>query len=449
MSNLIVRAEREVYLATNYWQNGIASKFITDAIKELSRRAGQRGTKIVMKIIYDRGSPRQMIEPHFLVNEKTYTGKAVGLPHPDEIPHIHLEVVNYHQPMLGTFHCKYMVVDRKIAVLQSNNIQDNDNVEMMVHLEGPIVDSLYDVGLISWRLQLLPPLPSHNTPAAEGGLSGFADRADTGSNSAASGNGIVHEPGAVGTSAPVTDDTSRADIVTGPTTTDSVTHPGGVASQHASNDEIHASVNDNGHNAVNATNPKIASYLGVGRSAIPQQQITHPTSGAQPLPEHTTDEPHWDGDIAGEVARIQASVNGPNPAATMEAITRHLNHTTNVGFKGAAPLFPPGDEMTPYIPHAALNPFPMALVNRPPYGAPNNKSVANPQNAAWLSALRNAQKNVFIQSPTLNAEPLVPAIIAACERGIDVFCYICLGYNDAVRFFPIPPITTVSPLCRR
>lgn len=445
MSNLIVRAEREVYLATNYWQNGIASKFLTDAMKELSRRAGERGTKIIMKIIYDRGSPRQMFEHHFLVSEKTYTGKAVGLPHPHEIPNIDFEVVNYHQPMLGTFHAKYMVIDRKIAVLQSNNIQDNDNVEMMVQLEGPIVDSLYDMALISWHLKFSPPLPSHDAPAAQGGLEGSAGNAGTDGH-VASGNGNIHEPGAVDTSAPVhTDDTGRADAVTGPSTTDSIIHPAGMTTQQTTTDAVGDSADGHSHapsNANRVTSENIARYLGVGQLAIPQQQIANPSSPSQPLPEHTTDDPHWDDDIAGEVARVQSSVSGPTAESAMDAVTRHLNHTTNRDFKGSAPPFEPGEEMTPYIPHAAHEPFPMALVNRPPYGAPNNKSVANPQNAAWLSALRNAQKNVFIQSPTLNAEPLVPAIIAACERGIDVFCYVCLGYNDAVR--PSPPSLSLT-----
>jgi phosphatidylserine/phosphatidylglycerophosphate/cardiolipin synthase-like enzyme len=62
--------------------------------------------------------------------------------------------------------------------------------------------------------------------------------------------------------------------------------------------------------------------------------------------------------------------------------------------------------------------------------------VRNPQNEAWLSAINNAQKNVFIQTPTLNASPLIPALAAACERGIDVFCYVCLGYNDSGELLP-------------
>lgn len=49
---------------------------------------------------------------------------AVKLPKASDIPNVNLEVCNYHHPVLGTFHAKYMVVDRKIAVINSNNVQD-------------------------------------------------------------------------------------------------------------------------------------------------------------------------------------------------------------------------------------------------------------------------------------------------------------------------------------
>ena len=74
--------------------------------------------------MYDRGNPSQMVNPHQPVDPKTYTDDKVKLPHPDELPGCALEVQNYHQPPVGTFHAKYMVVDRKIAILNSNNIQD-------------------------------------------------------------------------------------------------------------------------------------------------------------------------------------------------------------------------------------------------------------------------------------------------------------------------------------
>jgi hypothetical protein len=60
-----------------------------------------------------------------------------------------------------------MVVDRRIAIVQSNNIQDIDNMEMMCQFEGPIVDSFYDVALISWHNALKPPLPCLGLPAKD------------------------------------------------------------------------------------------------------------------------------------------------------------------------------------------------------------------------------------------------------------------------------------------
>lgn len=59
---------------------------------------------------------------------------------------------------------RYCVIDRKIAIIQSNNIQDIDNLEMMTQFEGDIVDSFYDVALISWHNLMNPTLPCINSP---------------------------------------------------------------------------------------------------------------------------------------------------------------------------------------------------------------------------------------------------------------------------------------------
>lgn len=65
MSNLIVRARREVLLATNFWKKSGASTFVNDALVELSKRAGERGERVVVRIMYDRGSVKQV---RFLVS---------------------------------------------------------------------------------------------------------------------------------------------------------------------------------------------------------------------------------------------------------------------------------------------------------------------------------------------------------------------------------------------
>jgi phosphatidylserine/phosphatidylglycerophosphate/cardiolipin synthase-like enzyme len=397
MSNVIVRAKDEVFLATNYWQNSVASKYITEAIRELDRRAGKRGARVVVKILYDRGSPRQLYQPHYIVREKVSTGKDVNLPSANEIPNIDLEVMNYHTPLLGTFHAKYVVVDRKIALLQSNNIQDNDNLEMMVHLEGPIVDSVYDMALISWHKRLDPPLPSQTAASASDG--GQWSGSDTGTK----GGSMADLSSEMGKMQPIRGNKKPISVP-----------------------ELHQEEESNG-------------AVTVPPSRDSAQQLG-------PLPEHTADDPHYDDDIAGEVARAQASLALKPGETHLQAVTRLLNHTLNEGLPGdpGAPECPPGEFMTPYLPHQTHTPYPMALVNRAPYGPPTHKSVSNPQNAAWLSALRNAQKSVHIISPTLNASPIIPAIIEACERGVDVYCYICLSYNDAVSSHPFTSLSQPS-----
>lgn len=66
--------------------------------------------------------------------------------------------------LLGTFHVKFLIVDRKVVLINSCNIQDRPNLEMMTHLEGPVVNSFYDVALHCWHNKLEPPLPNISKP---------------------------------------------------------------------------------------------------------------------------------------------------------------------------------------------------------------------------------------------------------------------------------------------
>jgi phosphatidylserine/phosphatidylglycerophosphate/cardiolipin synthase-like enzyme len=157
-AELIVRAEAEIFFATNYWENSDSSRVIADALRQLSKRVEARGgEKVVMKLIYDRGNFKQAVK-HRIVVKPVYWSR-LGLPTEDEIPGVALEAINYHRPVLGTFHAKYLVVDRRVACLNSNNVQDRPNVEMMVQLEGPVVDSIYDMALLSWSNAMNPPPP--------------------------------------------------------------------------------------------------------------------------------------------------------------------------------------------------------------------------------------------------------------------------------------------------
>ncbi|KAH7082549.1 hypothetical protein BKA63DRAFT_560768 [Paraphoma chrysanthemicola] len=354
MSNLIVGAEHEVFLATNFWIKSDASRLITDALLELSRRAGLRNQRVTVKIMYDRGNIKQVLDNHQIMTVEQYTGPMVQLPSPSNIPHIDMEVQNFHRPLLGTFHAKYMIVDRKLAVVQSNNIQDNDNLEMMTHLEGPIVDSLYDTALLSWEKEFKPALPCLGSPATTSAFSSFND-------------------------------------------------------------------------------PSFQSLFDQ-RCDVPQSGNTIANGNAK-LPMHLPGEPHYDSDIASEIRRLSSNLKATPGESQIEPITRHLN----LSMKQTTPSTVPAVDsisFSPFIPHAPHAPFPIALVNRAPYGAPNNSSLIVPQNLAWLSAIRHAKHHIFIQTPNLNARPLLPALLEAVRRGVEVKYYVCLGYNDAGELLP-------------
>jgi hypothetical protein len=71
--------------------------------------------------MYDRGSWEQLWNSHAPVMPEKWS--SIDLPKQEEVPGIDLEVINFHRVLLGTFHAKFLVVDRKVALLNSNNIQ--------------------------------------------------------------------------------------------------------------------------------------------------------------------------------------------------------------------------------------------------------------------------------------------------------------------------------------
>lgn len=235
----------------------------------------------------------------------------------------------------------------------------------MCHVEGPIVDSLYDTFLISWHNPLDPPLPSFDTPAAQGGLPAFDQPSFRGLFDA-NGNLNVPERGNSRSLDQVAEDGKREE-----------------------------------------------------------------------LPLHAPGDPHYDVDIAAEVTRMQSVMSPRDGETGPEVAARHLNRGRRLDVKATIQgEYAPGEEMTPYIPHKVHELVPMALVNRKPYGATNHNGVFMPQNEAWLSAVRNAKRDVFIQTPDLNAAPLLPELLAAVRRGVEVTYYVCLGYNDAGELLP-------------
>ena len=70
---------------------------LCDALIELSKRAEQRGKKVVVKFMYDRANLKMITDSHLYVDEGEWTSDAVKMPMREEMPWVDFQLVNYHQ----------------------------------------------------------------------------------------------------------------------------------------------------------------------------------------------------------------------------------------------------------------------------------------------------------------------------------------------------------------
>jgi hypothetical protein len=90
--DVIIRAKKEVFLATNYWQPSNSVQTITNSLKELSELViKEKREKIVVKIMYDRGSVEQLWNSHAPVESDKWA--AIDLPKKEDVPGLDLQVI--------------------------------------------------------------------------------------------------------------------------------------------------------------------------------------------------------------------------------------------------------------------------------------------------------------------------------------------------------------------
>ncbi|KAK6510511.1 hypothetical protein TWF506_009617 [Arthrobotrys conoides] len=480
-ANLIVKAESSIILATNFWAASHASHIITDALRELSRRRLEADLPPVdVKILYDRGNLKQLFKHHLNGKEKEFSGEKVQIPTQEEVQGITLQVLNFHVPPVGTFHAKWMVVDGKIAVLNSNNIQDVANLEMMCHYEGAIVDSFYDSAMISWHNALKPSLGVHK----------FFDEDETRRHFGFSDSNTIAKT--IGDSVNQKTKEFR---------TKYLKEHENYESEHLGRDgkdtvpfavQLGMPLTRKNHEGSpnGSTNGHNRGPLGIGGSPVPDHAQGEQMADGEvpPLKDRTAsntsyigrtiateedqdkaarvlnqaaedatpeDEQHlasavdasrieYDSTLSGEAERVQGFLG------TLEGLTKHLNTTIQPNTQGTLRhLYREAhiEDFNPYILHPRHKPFPIAMVNRRPFGSPGHQSVRVPQNEAWIAAIRLAETQVFIQTPDLNASPLVEEIVDAVRRGIEVVLYLTLGYNDAGELLPFQNGTNEQIVC--
>lgn len=391
----IVHAKKEVLLATNFWEKSESVNIIGKALRDLSKRAGEENRYIIVKIMIDHPTKDNITHFHSILPINKYPDYDIPLP--NEIPNISLQVNNYHRIIMGTFHSKFMIVDRRLALLNSNNIQDRPNLEMMSHFEGDIVNSFYDTFLISWWLPFEPNLVC------------LKDELNMKEHEFKFG---IHNTKILSIKQPLQQAIARARL---------------RLQSHLEEEETnvyrHAPL-------ASEEDEKLFSALGdrdrFSNVAI-QALVDHRRAHSPNVLVRATN------DIAGAIVGYDLTPRSESP------LTVHLNkssksaqqtqsckHLTEQDLKELTLDF------SPFIFHQKHQPFPLALVSRAPHGTPGHIDTANPQGAAWIGAFRYAKKSIFIQSPTLNATPAIDGIISACRRGVVVTLWLDLGFNDSV-----------------
>ncbi|UJR15302.1 hypothetical protein I4U23_002255 [Adineta vaga] len=369
----IIHAQKEVLLATNFWEKSESVNIIGKALRDLSKRAEKEDRYIIVKIMIDHPTKENIINFHHILPTDKWSD--YDIPSPEEIPNISLQVNNYHRIIMGTFHAKFMIVDRRIALLNSNNIQDRPNLEMMSHFEGDIVNSFYDTFLISWWVPFEPNVVCLNDPA-------------------------------------------RIKI----------------QYRFGMNNVKILSVKQPLQQAIARARLRLQCHLKADKKQTSGDGFS--SVAIKALVNHRQE--HSPGVLVKAASNLAGAVIGYELSPRSESpLTLHLNKSSKSARETKSDENLTNEELenlsydfSPFIFHQEHKPIPIALVNRSPHGTPGHIDTANPQDAAWIGAFRYAKKSIFIQSPTLNASPAIDGIIDACRRGIIVTLWLDLGFND-------------------
>ena len=107
----IIHAKKEVLLATNYWEKSESVNVIGKALKELNKRAVKENRYVIVKIMIDHPTKENITHYHSKIPSNKWSD--YDIPSPNEIPNLSVEVINYHRMIMGTFHSKFIIIDRR------------------------------------------------------------------------------------------------------------------------------------------------------------------------------------------------------------------------------------------------------------------------------------------------------------------------------------------------
>ena len=137
-------AETEVLFVTCYWAASDSLNRISDSLRKLSSKALAGNRKIRVRICFSSSGLFQKLFHTQSAAGKIYEpssewSRVLGLPGPDELTGLDLQVKSVFLLPISIIHPKFVVVDRKRAFLPSCNVSWEEWFEGCVELSGPVV----------------------------------------------------------------------------------------------------------------------------------------------------------------------------------------------------------------------------------------------------------------------------------------------------------------------
>ncbi|KAK5233548.1 hypothetical protein LTR47_005170 [Exophiala xenobiotica] len=165
----IKSARMEVILVTCFWAPSATRDAINEALIQLSKKALETSCKISVQICFSSSSiARNLLWPTPKEGQfyPPTAWKKLGLPDAHELEGLDVKVVRKFFWPFGIIHSKYVIIDRKLAILPSCNVSWERWYEVAVMMTGPIVEHLVAFHASFWGAERLSPA-THSAQEAD------------------------------------------------------------------------------------------------------------------------------------------------------------------------------------------------------------------------------------------------------------------------------------------
>ncbi len=165
----IESAQHEVILVTCFWASSPSLTNLSSTLRALSNRHASRPTgipKLRVRLCFSSRSLFQKLfhtsSPAGYIYPPLQWVSKLGLPSPEELQGLDLQVKSIFIRPFSVMHPKFVIIDRRFALLPSCNLSWETWLECCLPLTGPIVSSLLQFWRYTWGRNDFSVLPVAN-----------------------------------------------------------------------------------------------------------------------------------------------------------------------------------------------------------------------------------------------------------------------------------------------